>query len=280
MQNKLESILITNIQRFSLHDGPGIRTTLFLKGCSIRCPWCCNPENIIAEPQSYTKDGVEEIYGKYYSPDELVQECLKDKQYYSGKLKDWNITKAEQMELLPGGVTFSGGEALLQMKLLKPVCERLHQQGVHITLETGLFCSSSQLESALQNIDLFYVDMKILNPELCFTMERGDITTYLSNLDTLLNWEMDGERKPVVIRIPVIGNYTDRDENRKLVRELLHFYKSRIIKVELLKEHSLGKKKYENLSMKMHYTGVNDELMEQYKTELSNLGIPVEICRI
>lgn len=71
----MKKILLTNIQRFSLYDGPGIRTTIFLKGCSLRCPWCSNPENLISVPQNYIKDGISGIYGKYYSQDELVSEA-------------------------------------------------------------------------------------------------------------------------------------------------------------------------------------------------------------
>lgn len=65
-------ILLTNIQRFSLHDDPGIRTTVFLKGCSLRCPWCSNPENLSNQPKSNIKDSIERTYGKYHKPDELT----------------------------------------------------------------------------------------------------------------------------------------------------------------------------------------------------------------
>ena len=85
-------MLITNIQRFSLHDGPGIRTTVFLKGCSIKCPWCSNPENIKNYPEVYYKDGVKGIYGKEFSLDEIYAEIVKDRVFYEDN----------------GGVTFSG----------------------------------------------------------------------------------------------------------------------------------------------------------------------------
>ena len=127
----MNQILLTNIQRFSLHDGPGIRTTVFLKGCSLCCPWCSNPENLISTPQPYIKEGLEGTYGKYYTLDELTAECLKDQPFYEGKINNpslWSITDAELIEQLPGGVTFSGGEALLQMEALAPVCQALHNQ--------------------------------------------------------------------------------------------------------------------------------------------------------
>ena len=270
-------LLITNIQRFSLHDGPGIRTTVFLKGCSLRCPWCSNPENLLMEPQPYVKDGIEGVYGKYYRPDELVHELLKDRNFYSGSLEpaQWRISSADQIKDLPGGVTFSGGEALLQMNRLEAVCSRLHEEGIHIAVETCLSVSPAQLESAIQQIDFFYADMKILDPAGCRSVVKGDLELYLKNLDRLLH-----SGKPVVIRIPVIGDYTDGVENRRAVKELIKKYRSRILKVELIREHNLGESKYRSLHMKIDYHGVSEQVLEDYKAELDELAIPVEICKI
>ena len=99
-----EKILISNIQRFSLQDGPGIRTTLFLKGCNLRCPWCANPENLENNIKKIVKDNREYIFGYYMEVEKLKEELIKDKSYY---------------ELNNGGVTFSGGEPLLQFKKLE-----------------------------------------------------------------------------------------------------------------------------------------------------------------
>lgn len=221
-----QNILLTNIQRFSLHDGPGIRTAVFLKGCSLRCPWCSNPENLKSEPEKYKKDGIEGIYGKYYSASELVKECLKDKNLYDGKLSTpdlWNITNPEQIDQLPGGVTFSGGEALLQAEALVPVCSSLHEAGIHIAVETCLFVPHSNLSIALDHNDFFYADMKILDPDRCRSFEHGNLNQYLENLDMLMK-----SGKPVVIRIPVIGSYTSTPANRALVHNLLEKYKEGI----------------------------------------------------
>ncbi len=270
-------ILLTNIQRFSLHDGPGIRTTVFLKGCSLRCPWCSNPENLDLAPQDYIKDGLSGTYGKYYTPVELIKECLKDKNFYEGKLNVptfWNITDASNIERLPGGVTFSGGEALLQIESLVPVIKTLHKSDIHVVVETSLFCSKEQLKLALEHIDFFYVDVKILDFDRCKTVEHGNLGLYLSNLDTLLKNE-----KPVVLRIPVIGSYTDSLENRTAIHDLLSKYREHILKVELIKEHNLGEAKYNSLKMTMDYHGVDDELMETYKEELNDLGILIEVCK-
>ena len=280
----MNKILLTNIQRFSLHDGPGIRTTVFLKGCSLRCPWCSNPENLLSTPQPYIKDGIEGTYGRYYTPDELVHECLKDKAFYEGKNNDpelWSISSASDIEKLPGGVTFSGGEALLQADALVPVCQALHEQAIHIAVETCLFIPSANLNLALEMVDFFYVDVKILSPDRCKAVEHGNLDMYLSNLDCLLAWtDAVGNHKPVVIRIPVIGSYTDDPTNRKLVHDLLNKYRDSILKIELIKEHNLGESKYKSIGMRLDYHGVEDSLMEQYKNELSELGILTEICKI
>lgn len=280
----MNKILVTNIQRFSLHDGPGIRTTVFLKGCSLRCPWCSNPENLKPYPEPYIKDGIQGTYGRYCCPDELIDECLKDKSFYEGIINDpalWSITNPSLIERLPGGVTFSGGEALLQAEALVPVAQALHDEGVHVAVETCLFCPSTNLQLALEMLDFFYVDMKILDPARCSSVEHGNLELYLSNLHTLLTWkDSKGRHKPVVMRIPVIGSYTDNHTNRKLVHDLINRYRESVLKIELIKEHNLGESKYRSLGMQVDYHGVEDSLMEQYKDELSDLGILTEICKI
>lgn len=272
------NILLTNIQRFSLHDGPGIRTTVFLKGCSLRCPWCSNPENLEPLPQEYVKDGIPGVYGKYYSAAELVKECLKDKNFYEGKINDpvlWNISSSSDIDDLPGGVTFSGGESLLQMNALVPVCEELSNEGIHIAVETCLFVPEYNVGLAIEHIDFFYIDMKILEKTRCKAFEHGNLGLYLRNLGTVVE-----SGKPIVVRVPVIGTYTDTNENRKSVYDLLEKYRNRVIKIELIREHNLGKSKYKSLGMSMDFHGVSDEMMEKYKNELLDLGIPIEVCKI
>ena len=319
------NILLTNIQRFSLHDGPGIRTTVFLKGCSIHCPWCSNPENLSHAVQNYIKKDkngkIEEegIYGKWYTDEALYAEVIKDKAFYgscgaSGGTGDTeSVTgghpssdgacssasaapdSANYLDSLPGGVTFSGGECMLQMKELEPLLERLNAEGtddpvhIHTAVETSLFCSPSQLSIAIAHIDLFYIDVKIMGEEMCKDVLGGKIEIYKENLKRVLN-----SGKPVVLRLPVIGGYTDGEENRRDVIELIKSYAScpNLLKVEILKEHNLGTNKYQSLihgGNAIHipeYRGVDDSLMETYKGEIveglreAGSAIPVEICKI
>lgn len=278
----MKNILVTNIQRFSLHDGPGIRTTVFLKGCSLRCPWCSNPENLIAKKQRYIKNGSLGEYGKYYEPDELYKEIIKDHAFYKGEIKDFQVTDPSQLDKLPGGVTFSGGEALLQMEWLEPLLIKLKYEKVHTVIETCLFASQRSLDLALKYIDLFYVDVKILDETLCQKYLGRNIQEYLNNLNILMQ-----SGKPIVIRIPVIGGYTDGAKNRKAVLDLLSKFLDKFLKVELIKEHRLGEKKYQSLIeagnryiVMPNYSGVSDEVMENYKKEIEQLGVWTEICKI
>ena len=228
--------------------------------------------------QEYIKDGVKGTYWRWMTADELVYECIKDKTYYEGILstpESWKITDGKDIEKLPGGVTFSGGEALLQMDRLIPVCDKLHEEKVHTAVETALFVPKMNLELAIRHIDFFYCDMKILDADRCKAVEKGSIDLYLENLNTLMTSDV-----PVVIRVPVIGGQTDGDENRAAVKELLWKYKDRVLKVELIKEHNLGESKYRSLGLELKYAGVDDSLMEKYKTELDDIGVPLEICKI
>lgn len=270
------SILLTNIQRFSFHDGPGIRTTVFLKGCSLRCPWCSNPENLNSYQEKYIKNGVEGTYGKEYTADELYAEVKKDLSFYDG---DWNSNDLNKM---PGGVTFSGGECMMQMDKLEPLLERLNKEKIHTTVETCLFAPENQLYIALNHIDLFYVDIKILDEELCQSTLRGNLKLYHTNLQSLLS-----SGKSIVFRIPIIGGYTDSDDNRKKVVELIKEVRGNVLKIELIKEHNLGLSKYQSLidgnndiSLPL-YNGVSDDLMERYKREIEEVtNVPVEVCKI
>lgn len=283
----MDEILITNIQHFSLHDGPGIRTTVFLKGCSLRCPWCSNPENIEPYPQKFIKDGRTGVFGFSLSPDSLYREVIKDRIFFEKGLeqKYWTISDASKIDSLPGGVTISGGEPLLQINALLPFLESLRKEKIHVAAETSLFITNQQLQSALSSIDFFFVDLKILINEKCKETEQGELSDFLSNLDTLLRWRSEEKvRKPTVIRIPVIGGYTDNDENRAEIKKVLKYYTNEgngPLKIELIKGHHLGANKYRSLGIQpKDFFEPTDEFMELYKDDLSSLQIPIEICSI
>lgn len=265
-----ERVLVTNIQRFSLHDGPGIRTTIFLKGCSLHCPWCANPENLNALPEIYQKNGKNGVYGEWLSCEELFETLVKDRLFYEQKSASSGAYAG-----MPGGVTFSGGEPLLQLDRLEPLCKRLQAEKVHLCVETALFVPAEMLSNALQYIDLFFVDVKILNAVPCREILNGNLDQYQRNVENLFS-----VGKPVIFRIPVIGGFTDSAENRQAVLDWVKRF--RPIKVELIKEHNMGESKYLSLGRTPLKLGnVTDEEMEQYKEEIiSNVNVEVEICKI
>ena len=254
-------MIITNIQRFSLHDGPGIRTTVFLKGCSIRCPWCSNPENINHQIEKYVKDGKEGFYGKEYSVDEVLKEVLKDKIFYEDN----------------GGVTFSGGEALLYAKELLPLIQQIKQNNISIAVETCLFVPSSYLEMVIPFVEYFYVDLKVMDKERCSFLLKGNLDLFKSNLSIL------AKSKRFNVRIPVICGYTDDENNIKCIIDVIKEYIASIKKVELIKGHNLGDNKYVTLGKEVpEKAEVSDLFLEEYRMKILNTveDVEVEVCKI
>ena len=254
-------MIITNIQRSSLHDGPGIRTTVFLKGCSIRCPWCSNPENINHQIESYVKDGKEGFYGKEYSVDQVLKEVLKDKIFYEDN----------------GGVTFSGGEALLYAKELLPLMQQIKQNNISIAVETCLFVPSAYLEMVIPYVDYFYVDLKVMDKERCSFLLKGNLDLFKSNLAIL------AKSKKFNVRIPVIYGYTDDENNIKCIIDVIREYRSSIKKVGLIKGHNLGDNKYVSLGKDVpEKAEVSDLFLEEYRKKIINTvdKVNVEICKI
>lgn len=241
------SVRITNIQRFSLHDGPGIRTTVFLKGCNLRCPWCCNPENISPNIESYIENGLEKDFGYDISLDELEKEILKDEIYYDdGK----------------GGVTFSGGEALLQIKSLEPLLRNLKDKSIGICFETALSISEDLLEIALKYADFIYIDIKLLsNPSFIGL----DLDLYYKNIE-LVSKRIPSEN--IVFRIPLNYEYTLDDENVERIINLLKDYSD--CAVELFKVHNLAESKYKYLNGQ--YTSFKDVSNEDIDNLLSRIN--------
>lgn len=250
--------LITNIQRMCMQDGPGIRTTVFMKGCSIRCPWCSNPENLSFEAEKYTCSGNKGIYGSVYSIEELYQEIIKDKDYWE----------------FGGGVTFSGGEALMHMDFLEELFRRLKDEGVHLAVETSLFVPEKMVRVALSYIDFFYVDIKFLNPEACRSLLGGDSMLYCKNVDILFH-----SRKKVCFRIPCAERYTLQENNKELILKFVKQYQQ--IPIEIFKLHRMGESKYHSLGKVMiedDYCG--NEVFMNFFDRLKQQGNHVNVIQL
>jgi pyruvate formate lyase activating enzyme len=243
-------IVISNIQRFCVNDGSGIRTTVFLKGCSLHCPWCANPETISKK--------IEKGYGYKASLIDLKREILKDKIYYQNG----------------GGVTFSGGEPLLSIKKYELLLKDLKREGIDICFETSLFIPKESLKIAIDYADKFIVDIKILKKEECKKIIGGNIDSYYENVDLLFKNNVS-----VIFRIPLVNNLTYDEKNVDLILELLRKYKP--AKMELFQVHDLAKSKYEKIGKKfISFDNIDNADIDDLKNKIEGLGINVEIISI
>ena len=193
--------LIFDIRRFSVHDGPGIRTTVFFKGCPLSCWWCHNPES--RDPQAETsvkqlslggkKISREETTGKWSSVDDVMQEIERDHIFY------------DESE---GGVTFSGGEPLMQEAFLVELLKACRQSGIHTTLDTSGYSTAEAMAHVAGLTDLILFDLKIMNEQLHLQYTGVSNGQILENLKFLIKKD-----KKLILRFPVIPGITDTAEN-------------------------------------------------------------------
>lgn len=271
------SVLITNIQRTSLHDGDGIRTTVFFKGCTLDCPWCANPENISPKIEYYFEEkncikdnftclcnkdctiisdctdyssvscpiGAINTFGKEYTEEDLYNELLKDKIYYS---------------ISNGGITFSGGEPLLQLYKLEKLLKKLCKDKINTAIETSLFCPDNLLKEVINYISFFYVDVKSLEKNIVENMLGGNLELYLHNIDTLFRYS-----KNIVFRLPLVKNITVTENSLNLLNTFLSNY--RPLRVEYFSVHNLAKEKYKKLKKSfIHFSEVDEAYKENLKS--------------
>lgn len=230
-------VRITNIQHFSLHDGPGIRTTVFMKGCSLNCPWCANPECISPH--------IDDNFGREISLYDLEYEILKDQHYYK----------------TGGGVTFSGGEPILQIKKLEPLLKSLNSKKINICFETSLFVPKSLLDISIKYADEFIVDIKILDPNESKIILGGDVNQYLNNLKLL-------DMNKTTFRIPV-SDFILEESNVNLISELLNEFKPK--KLEIFKIHNLAKEKYSILKKEQYFNEISNEQLNKFYFKLNKI---------
>ncbi|MDT2599980.1 glycyl-radical enzyme activating protein [Enterococcus hulanensis] len=219
--------LVFNIQRYSVHDGGGIRTLIFLKGCPLRCPWCSNPESRKkVEPTTWKKNGKTEQIGAWRSIDELLDEVLKDEIFYrtSG-----------------GGVTLSGGEVLMQSEFASAFLQELKKLGIHTAIETTGCFSVTRIKRLTPYVDQVLFDLKIMDRSEAKKVIGVDSETVRENFEYLLTQE----QIQVIPRIPLIPEYTTNEKN---IQQLIDFLTARKIgEVHLLPFHQYGSSKYDYL---------------------------------
>lgn len=253
------NIRITDIQHFCLHDGPGIRTTVFLKGCNLKCPWCANPECISYDFQEYDDNGIKGVFGYDISLKKLEQEILKDEVFYS---------------INNGGVTFSGGEPLLQIKKLEPLLKSLKEKNINICIETALMCDTELVHMSSFYVDEYFVDIKVLDKQSCIDILNGNLDLYYENLDLLFF-----KKKKLTFRLPLVNEYTLNDDNINLICNFFKRYSHN--KVEIFKAHNLAEKKYYFLNKKMIvFSDISDEKVQEIYNKLSKFVKNIEIIKL
>lgn len=224
----MERLNISNIQHFSVGDGPGIRTTVFLKGCNLCCPWCHNPENLKSEPAvlRYKETGRTEILGRLVSAEEILSELLEDKEFYDAS---------------QGGVTFSGGEAMLQADRLVPLAKLLKQHSVSVLIDTAGCVDYSSFETLNPLVDGYLFDFKTAD-ERQYREIGGNLARVIENIGRL-----QGDSVSFWIRIPLIPQFNTSRQSVLAICESL--CKVGIEQVELLPFHRLGSGKYEAMGL-------------------------------
>ena len=217
---------VFDIKEFAVHDGPGIRTTVFMKGCALRCSWCHNPEGLSAEPQVLRSPSGERLAGTRYTSLELAK--LLNRQ--AGILSENG-----------GGVTFSGGEPLFQSDFVLETIAQL--DGLHILLDTSGYGSAANFKQLAKRVDMFYFDIKSLDADVFRKFCGGDVGVVLRNLMQLRTLDVQ-----VVIRVPLIPGVTDTIQNMIKIAQTIQELPG-LLRVDLLPYHKLAGAKYPLLGL-------------------------------
>lgn len=261
--------LVFSVRKYSVHDGPGIRVTFFLKGCPLRCRWCHNPEGISEHPQFIRQvrkiGGKEfihkELAGKYYSADDVISVLEKERVF---------------TEKSGGGVTFSGGEPMMQVPFLLECLKACRKMGFHTTIDTSGYASREDFLSVIPFTDLFLFDIKHLNNIRHQELTSAPNTIILSNLSLLLQ---HGCR--VIIRVPVIPGLNDDAIHLEKMREFLSGLEdNKPEKLCLLPFHKTGASKYKRMEIpyNMDDTEQPSSLrMKELKNFFAEAGLEVKI---
>ena len=221
--------VIFDIDHFAVHDGPGIRSVIYLKGCPLRCKWCHSPESHQLQPQTINVNGTEKICGRYVTVSEVLNEIIDDKPFYDSS---------------GGGVTLSGGEVLFQPDFTLELLRELREHGIHTLVETSGMGKWDDLAKISEYTDTFYYDIKIIDSDRHKQYTGSDNFVILENLEKL---SVLRNKKDIVIRVPLIPSYTDSDADIDEIFKFTSFI--RLDTVELLPYNKSAAAKYEWLGI-------------------------------
>lgn len=217
---------VFNIQRFSIHDGPGVRTIVFLKGCPLRCRWCCNPESQEWDIQSINIGGRTKTVGRDVTVGEIMEEVERDRTYYrrSG-----------------GGLTLSGGECLWQPDFSYALLRTAKENGINTAIETTGYAEAETVSRIVENADTVLMDIKHVNGEKHREYTGKDNALILENAARIAK-----EAKRLVIRTPVIPTFNDTERD---ISDIADFALSlgTVKEMHLLPYHRIGSDKYAGL---------------------------------
>lgn len=294
--------ILFNIQKFSIHDGPGIRTVLFFKGCPLTCRWCCNPESQRKEIElaldgekcvrcgeciagcpgdalHLGDDGMAYDPGRCHHCGVCVSRCLNGAISFFGREYGLEEVMEEIRKDKPfydksgGGVTFSGGEVFLQADFARELSLRLSAESIKVALETSLAVPTDRVEKLIDHVETWLVDFKHYDREQFLRGTGGDLSLLHHNLKILQDHE-----KEIILRIPLIPGYNDSPG------DALRFAKALaamgIDGVELLPFHQLGEKKYELLGRNYPLKGISRlkgedltgfaRILEEHRVQVNN----------
>lgn len=250
---------IFDIQRFSTHDGPGVRTIVFLKGCALRCRWCCNPESQSFEIETMMQNGKPKVMGRDVTVGEVLNEVLQDRPYYNRS---------------GGGITLSGGESLLQPDFAVALLKACKESGVNTAIETTGFANADVIKRFLPYLDTVLMDIKHINSQ-----KHKEFTTQ-SNERILENAKLIAENaKKLIIRVPVIPTFNDTVAE---IAEIAAFAASlpNVNEIHLLPYHSMGRDKYAGLGRAYGMGDIKsptNELMKVLKQTAEKFGLITHI---
>jgi pyruvate formate lyase activating enzyme len=299
--------LVTNLQGYSIHDGPGIRTVIFFKGCGLECRWCSNPECISPQPEvgfiqnlctkcgkcagtcpagaltyeegSYPRINHQQctgcgvcssacsykalaLYGKPMNADEIFDTVSRDKMFYDAS---------------GGGVTVSGGEALLQPQLVQDVFEKCRRAGIHTCIETSGFAAESALRQVLPYTDYFLYDLKLMDTDKHRQYTGKPNSLILDNARVVAE---SGTK--TLFRMPLVPGVNDDALNIRETAGFLHSLGKKYSHIELMPYHRLGKGKYDSLDKPYHLSGLPApelEHIESVKKSFEADGIECTISK-